>query len=77
MTTDTHLDTRGLKCPLPVLKARKALSSLSEGEVLSVQADDPAGLVDFPHFCTEQGHVLLAMEDGDAGATVYRIRKGG
>lgn len=75
MTDTTTLDARGLKCPLPVLKARKALSSLPAGAVLAVQSDDPAGLVDFPHFCAEQGHDLLDMQDDKNGATTYRIRR--
>jgi len=46
-----HLDTRGLKCPLPVLKARKRLKEMPPGAVLTVLADDPAAIIDFPHFC--------------------------
>ena len=77
MTSEPSLDARGLKCPLPVLKARKALQALEPGAVLAVTADDPAGLVDFPHFCAEQGHELVAVEEGAGGATTYRIRRAG
>ena len=71
------LDARGLLCPLPVLKARKRLQALAPGEVLEVLADDPAAVVDMPHFCAEQGHELIGQEPGDAGSVLYRIRKGG
>jgi len=69
------LDTRGLKCPLPVLKARKVLKSMDKGEILHVQADDPVAVVDFPHFCTEQGHILQNHETDAAGFDIYVIEK--
>ena len=66
MSWDVELDTIGLLCPLPVLKARKRLISMKKGEVLRVLADDPASVIDVPHFCIESGHILLshAIEDG-------------
>jgi len=70
------LDATGLLCPLPVLKARKRLKSMSDGSILRMLADDPAAIVDVPHFCSEAGHVLLESRDGD-GHRVYLIRKGG
>jgi tRNA 2-thiouridine synthesizing protein A len=64
---DRHLDLRGLACPLPVLKARKALLGLAPGQRLSLAASDPLAAIDIPHFCKEAGHVLLARERrGDA-----------
>jgi tRNA 2-thiouridine synthesizing protein A len=64
---DRTLDLRGLACPLPVLKARKALLGLAPGGRLLVEADDPLAAIDIPHFCREAGHVLLATEKrGDA-----------
>ena len=72
-----ELDARGLLCPLPVLKARKRLQALASGDVLEMLADDPAAVVDVPHFCNEQGHDLVGQEPGQGGATLYRIRKGG
>jgi tRNA 2-thiouridine synthesizing protein A len=53
------LDTSGLKCPLPVLKAKKALRGLDAGERLRVIATDPSALNDFPAYCTEAGHALI------------------
>lgn len=77
MTPDAELDARGLLCPLPVLKARKRLAALGPGQVLKVVADDPAALVDFPHFCAEQGHALLGQREIAHPAHEYLIRKGG
>ena len=56
MDWDVELDTIGLLCPLPVLKARKQLISMKNGEVLRMLADDPASVIDVPHFCVEAGH---------------------
>lgn len=53
------IDLTGLLCPLPVLKARKRLESMQSGHVLKVLASDPMSAIDMPHFCNEQGHVLL------------------
>ncbi len=71
------VDARGLLCPLPVLKLRKCLQPLPTGDVLVMLADDPAAIIDVPHFCTEQGHTLIGQEPDGAGATLYRVRKGG
>ena len=68
------LDAIGLLCPLPVLKARKRLKSLPEGAILKLLADDPAAVIDVPHFCNEAGHVLLDVSADDAHQ-VYLIRK--
>jgi tRNA 2-thiouridine synthesizing protein A len=76
MTPDHTLDARGLLCPLPVLKLRKRLKSLSTGEVVAMQADDPAAIVDVPHFCAESGHALISTEESD-GVQTYCIRKSG
>ncbi|MQY41302.1 preprotein translocase subunit TatB [Epibacterium sp. SM1969] len=73
-TDDLILDALGLLCPLPVLKARKRLKSLAPGAVLTVLADDPAAIVDIPHFCAEAGHDYLGLEECDTHQS-YRIRK--
>ena len=75
MKHDADLDATGLLCPLPVLKARKRLQALSTGQVLRVLADDPAAVVDLPHFCAEAGHELIEMTD-ENGGQAYLIRKG-
>ena len=75
MTEDLHiLDAIGLLCPQPVLKARKRLQKLAAGECLTMQADDPAAIVDVPHFCAEAGHTLVSA-DTDGPVHVYVIRK--
>ena len=75
MDHDADLDASGLLCPLPVLKARKRLGALTTGQVLRMRATDPAAVIDVPHFCTEAGHELIAVQD-DGDAQVYFIRKG-
>ena len=75
--TDDTLDTRGLLCPLPVLKARKRLQAMPAGALLQVLADDPAARVDFPHFCAEQGHALERQADLEGGVLEFLIRKAG
>lgn len=70
MQWDAEVDARGLLCPLPVLKARKRLLAMGPGEVLRLLCDDPAALVDIPHFCAEQGHALI-----ERSAQAYLIRK--
>ncbi len=74
MKWDTELDAVGLLCPLPVLKARKRLQALQGGQVLRLLADDPAAVIDVPHFCAEQGHELLQTTQL-ADMNVYLIRK--
>jgi tRNA 2-thiouridine synthesizing protein A len=72
---EIELDARHLICPMPVLKARKALIALDPGEVLLLRATDPASRRDVPAFCAATGHVLLGTEDRDDEIR-YRIRKG-
>ncbi|MEL6769026.1 MAG: sulfurtransferase TusA family protein [Pseudomonadota bacterium] len=72
---DAELDARGLLCPLPVLKTRKRLMALAPGAVLRVEADDPAALVDIPHFCTEQGHELVASGTSGQAGLLFWIRR--
>ncbi|RYH03171.1 sulfurtransferase TusA family protein [Salipiger sp. IMCC34102] len=75
MDHDADLDATGLLCPLPVLKARKRLQALAPGQVLRMQADDPAAVVDVPHFCAEAGHTLVSSGES-GGVQTYLIRKG-
>jgi tRNA 2-thiouridine synthesizing protein A len=70
------LDARGYNCPIPVLKARKALQGLNAGELITVLATDPASFIDIPHFCNTTGHQLVASTDTD-GVYTYTIRKAG
>jgi TusA-related sulfurtransferase len=62
----THIDTRGLLCPLPVLKARRALNTLQSGQCLRVIATDSKAPGDFAAFCEQSGHLLVeASQDGE------------
>lgn len=54
-----ELDTRGLICPLPVLKLQKLINSSNKTNKIKFITDDPAAIVDIPHFCNEQGHLVL------------------
>lgn len=56
---DTELDVRGLDCPLPILKTRRQLVAMDEGQVLHVCATDPHAVVDFTAFCNKTGHELI------------------
>jgi tRNA 2-thiouridine synthesizing protein A len=76
MSEPVILDAKGLKCPLPVLKARKAMREVREGGVLRVLATDPGAVKDFEHFCKTTGHQLLDRRE-DAGTLVFDIRKVG
>ena len=71
---DVTLDTRGLKCPLPVLRARKAMQSVGPGRVLRVLATDPGTVRDFQAFCAATGHELLEHAE-QGGEFLFRIRK--
>jgi len=65
------LDLTGLKCPLPVLKARQQIGQM-EGGVLEVLADDPAAPLDFEHFCDTAGHRLV-RNDAESGVFTFHI----
>lgn len=74
MQIDDELDATGLLCPLPVLKTAKRLRAMPPGARLKVLADDPAAVIDVPHFCAEQGFDLLSSDD-DQGLQTYVIQK--
>ena len=73
---EQRLDLRGLRCPLPALKARKVLSRLAAGDALVLECTDPLTAIDIPNLVRETGDVLEANSE-DAGLLVFRIRKGG
>lgn len=73
LATET-LDLRGLKCPLPVLRARKALTRLPAGALLVVECTDPMAAIDIPHMAAQEGHDL-EHQSAAAGVLVFRIRK--
>jgi len=67
---DKTLDTKGLACPLPILKTRKVLSELPKGAKLEVLATDPGSVPDFQAFCESTGNILVEHSE-EAG--VYRF----
>jgi tRNA 2-thiouridine synthesizing protein A len=72
---DLTLDTKGLKCPLPVLKARKAMKDLKPGGVLRVLATDPGAVKDFEHFCKTTGAHLLDCREETGGVLIFTLQK--
>lgn len=71
---ETSLDLRGLKCPLPTLRTRRALAGLAPGAILVVAATDPMAAIDIPHLVRERGDRLDASScDGET--MIFRIRK--
>jgi len=70
-----NLDLKGLKCPLPVLKTRKAMEALSSGEVIEIVTTDPLAVIDIPAFCNENGH-HLRQANALEGAHAFLIEKG-
>jgi tRNA 2-thiouridine synthesizing protein A len=71
---DRELDTRGLNCPLPILKAKKALNDMGPSQVLKVLATDPGAARDFEYFCKHTGHQLLESTES-AGEYIFLIRR--
>ena len=74
--TTTFLDATGLRCPLPVLRARKAMKGVAAGGVLEIKATDPGAVADFQSFCETTGDELLDWRE-DEGVFLFRIRKAG
>ena len=73
---DQVLDAKGLNCPLPILKAKKALKSLEGGQVLEVLSTDPGSVADFSAFCRTTGNELVSQNEAE-GIYTYLIRKAG
>ena len=71
---DVELNLSGMKCPLPVLKARRQINQMAPSTVLKVIADDPAAPIDFEHFCATGGHNLLSSTER-AGVFTFYIAK--
>ena len=70
------LDARGLKCPLPVLRARRAMKTVEPGGLLEVRATDPDSVKDFAAFCETTGHALVESRE-EGGVFIFHIRKAG
>lgn len=72
---DKEIDTRGLSCPLPILRAKKALAELASGQVLKVVATDPGSTRDFQAFAKQTGNELLAQETAGKEFVHYLKRR--
>ena len=65
MQVDKELDARGLNCPLPILRAKKALADMQSGQVLKIFSTDPGSVKDFQAFCKQTGHTLLEQSEAE------------
>ena len=69
-----EVDAIGLKCPLPIVMARRAVKAMRPGSQLIIKTDDPASIIDVPHFCSEAGLTLLdTRQDGAVIAFVVSV----
>lgn len=75
MEATKELDTRGLNCPLPILKAKKALADMHSGEVLKVISTDPGSVRDFQAFARQTGNELVEQSSGEAEFVHYLRRR--
>ena len=70
-----EVDARGLNCPLPILKAKKALGELQSGDLLRVRATDAGSMRDFQAFAKQTGNELVEQQAGDDGEFVHVLRR--
>jgi len=75
MQFDKELDARGLNCPLPILRTKKALADMTSGQVLRILATDPGSVKDFQAFARQTGNDLLSSESGDKEFTFLMKKK--
>jgi tRNA 2-thiouridine synthesizing protein A len=71
---DSELDATGLNCPLPILRAKKAISAMTAGQTLRVIATDPGSVKDFEAFCKQTGNELLSSGE-EEGKFTFMIKK--
>ena len=75
MNFDKDLDARGLNCPLPILRAKKALGELQSGQVLRIVSTDPGSVKDFQAFSKQTGNELLSHAEANKEFTFFMKRK--
>ena len=75
MLIDQELDTRGLNCPLPILKAKKALTGMQSGQLLKVISTDPGAKRDFEAFARQTGNELIAQSQAGDALSFYIMRR--
>ena len=74
VTAEREVDARGLNCPLPILRTKKALSEMQSGQTLRVVATDPASVRDFEAFCRQTGNAMVDHGEAD-GAFWFLLRR--
>ena len=74
IAVDKEIDTRGLNCPLPILRAKKALADMLQGQVLKVVSTDPGSTRDFQAFCKQTGNQLL-LQESQAGEHITVLKR--
>jgi tRNA 2-thiouridine synthesizing protein A len=72
---DKTLDAKGLECPMPLLKAKKAMETMERGQVLEIQGTDKGSKIDLPGWCERVGHVYLGVKE-EADYFKFYIQKG-
>ena len=75
MNFDKDLDARGLNCPLPILRAKKALGDMASGQVIRILATDPGAVKDFQAFAKQTGNELLAHAEANREYTFFLKKK--
>ena len=75
MNYDKELDARGLNCPLPILRSKKALNELAAGQVLKIMATDPGAVKDFQAFAKQTGNELLSSAEAGAEYVFFMKKK--
>jgi tRNA 2-thiouridine synthesizing protein A len=75
MNFNKEVDARGLNCPLPILRAKKALNDMQSGEVLKILSTDPGSVKDFEAFSKQTGNELLQQAEANKEYTFYLKRK--
>lgn len=75
ITPDETLDAKGLSCPMPLLKTKKAIAPLSTGQILEVMGTDPGSKNDLPNWCQRSGHIFLGDKE-EEGFFRFFIQKG-
>lgn len=75
MKFDKELDARGLNCPLPILRTKKALTDMASGQVLKVLATDPGSVKDFQAFSRQTGNTLLSSETANSEFIFFMQKK--
>jgi tRNA 2-thiouridine synthesizing protein A len=74
MNFDKEIDTRGLNCPLPILRTKKTLAEMTSGQVLKVLATDPGSVKDFQAFSRQTGNELLSQSEA-SGEFIFFMKK--